>query len=175
MGKWVALFRAINVGGRNLVPMAELRSYFVSIGCTDVESYIQSGNVVYRRKEMISTEELEKSIAREFRISPLIVQRNESEMARIVERNPFDECQNAAVHVGFMKATAPLQTLDSLDEVRFLPERYRIDGEQIYLYLPRGMGEAKLPDHFRQRLSIPTTFRNWKTVCKLHQMMKQIV
>jgi len=95
----VALLRGINVGGRNSVPMAGLRSVLEDMGLEDVTTYIQSGNVVFRSEAHVKSlpAKMEDAIADAFGVRPAVLLRTPAELAKVAESNPFED--TAKVHV----------------------------------------------------------------------------
>lgn len=169
----VALLRGINVGGKHKVTMGELAALFEALGCRDVRTYIQSGNVVFAAPEKV-VERLPAAFAQAFaeRFSfeaPLVL-RSASELAEIAAANPFVAAGEpaAALHVAFL-ATAPGQVrIAALDPYRSHPDAYRVIGREIYLFCPNGMARSKLTTaYFDARLATVSTMRNWRTVLEL--------
>ncbi|MCU1429002.1 MAG: hypothetical protein JWL83_3002 [Actinomycetia bacterium] len=174
MPAYVGLLRGINVGGKNKVPMAELRSIFEQLGCADVQTYIQSGNVVFTSGTSLTNTQVEAAIAETFGLDITVVLRTASALAKVVKANPFPHGDPRTLHVGFM-TRAPSKTavaqLES-DNERFLPEEFAVRGTELYLFLPNGMGQTKLPAYLDRKLKIPTTVRNWRTVNKLAELAR---
>jgi uncharacterized protein (DUF1697 family) len=171
--RYVALLRGINVGGKTKVPMATLREICASAGCDDVVTYIQSGNVVLdsaqKAEELQST--LEAAIAAEFGFKPAVMVRAAKEMAAVVDRNPFPDAEEKALHVGFLHAAPAAATKKCLSAIDCNPEQLAVVRREIYLQLPDGMGRAKLPVQMERCLRpTPITVRNWRTVTKLVEL-----
>jgi uncharacterized protein (DUF1697 family) len=152
--------------------MDELRLLFESLGCTDVTTYVQSGNVVFSRPELPSTADLAEAIRRTFGISSSIVLRDRRSLEQIVAGNPFPGADPVTVHIGFMdRDTGPDAGRDlGLDPDLRAPERFVLRESEVYLHLPQGMGRAKLPALLDRRLPAPVTYRNWSTVTKLLEL-----
>jgi uncharacterized protein (DUF1697 family) len=167
MPRYVALLRGVNVGGKNKVPMAELRAACEALGHTEVSSYIQSGNLVFTTAKSITPNGLEAAIASEFGIDIHVVLRTEQELEQVVKANPFAGVDLSKVHVGFMADKPAAAKVKTLDADRFVPEEFALRGCELYLHLPNGMGRSKLPAYLDRQLEIPTTVRNWNTVTAL--------
>ncbi len=163
----VALLRGINVGGRNLVPMAELRDLFAGLGHRDVRTYIQSGNVVFTSEARPDAQEIESAIEERFRVTSTVVLRSAADLKRIAALDPFGGTDRAKLHVGFLVRSPRQSAVSSLDQGRFLPERFSFAGQEVYLHLPDGMARTKLPDYLGRQLKLVMTIRNWNTVNKL--------
>jgi uncharacterized protein (DUF1697 family) len=164
---YVALLRGINVGGKNKLPMADLRSLVESLGHTDVTTYIQSGNVVFTSSKPVAAKALETAIKDRFGIGLTVVLRTPAELAKVVKANPFAPGDLSKVHVGFMAEKPSKALIAKLDATRFEPDAVVVHGAELYFHLPDGMGHSKLPDYVGRALKIPTTVRNWNTVLKL--------
>jgi uncharacterized protein (DUF1697 family) len=164
---YVALLRGINVGGKNKLAMADLRSLVESLGHTDVTTYIQSGNVLFTSAKPVAPQTLEAAIKDACGIGITVVLRTPAEFAKVVTANPFSRADLSKVHVGFMARQPPKALIATLDAERFEPEAVAVRGAELYFHLPDGMGRSKLPDYVGRQLKIPTTVRNWNTVLKL--------
>jgi uncharacterized protein (DUF1697 family) len=164
------LLRGINVGGKNKVAMTELRTLVESLGCTDVTTFIQSGNVVFTTGASITPARLEGAIEKRFGIDITVVLRTPRDLKRILEANPFADVDQSKVHVGFMAKNPAAAAVANLDADRFAPEQFAIRGRELYLHLPNGMGRAKLPPYIDRQLKIPTTIRSWATVTTLVEL-----
>jgi uncharacterized protein (DUF1697 family) len=170
---YVALLRGINVGGKTKVAMAALRDTCAAVGCQDVVTYIQSGNVVLTSR--LSADKLraalEATIAADFGFSPAVMIRTAKEMAAVVERNPYPEVDPQFVHVGFLHAPPGSEAERCLAAIDCDPERVTVAGGELYLHLPNGMGRANLPVQIDRCLR-PTqmTVRNWRTITKLAEL-----
>ena len=170
---YVALLRGINVGGKAKVGMAALRDTCASVGCEDVVTYIQSGNVVLRSplSEKKLQAALEGAIATEFGFSPAVMLRTAKEMAAVVERNPYPGVDEKERHVGFLHAPPDARTKACLGAIDCDPEQVTVVGRDLYLHLPNGMGRANLPVQMEKCLRpAPVTVRNWRTVTKLLEL-----
>jgi uncharacterized protein (DUF1697 family) len=172
---FVALVRGINVGGKKVVAMADLRSALAELGLQDVTSYIQSGNVVFRAAsgDAAGLEgALERRIADAFGLDVRVVLRTRDELVAVVEGNPFvDSADLAQLHVAFLDREPEPGAVAELDPGRSPPDEFELRGREIYLRLPNGMGRTKLSgDYFERRLGVAVTARNWRTVLKLVEL-----
>jgi uncharacterized protein (DUF1697 family) len=170
---YVALLRGINVGGKTRIAMAALRDTCAAVGCEDVATYIQSGNVVLKSKltaDKLRTA-LEGAIAKEFGFNPAVMVRTAKEISAVVNRNPYAGTDDKTVHVGFLHATPDAATKKCLGAIACTPEELTVVGRDIYLHLPNGMGRAALPVQMERCLRpTPVTVRNWRTVTKLAEL-----
>ncbi|HEX6381132.1 MAG TPA: DUF1697 domain-containing protein [Acidimicrobiia bacterium] len=170
---YVALLRGINVGGKTKIAMAALRDTCAAVGCEDVVTYIQSGNVVLKSKLTADKlrAALEAAIAEEFGFNPAVMIRTAKEISAVVERNPYAGTDDKTVHVGFLHAAPNATTTKCLGAIDCAPEELTVVGRDIYLHLPNGMGRAALPVQMERCLRpTPITVRNWRTVSKLAEL-----
>jgi uncharacterized protein (DUF1697 family) len=163
----VGLIRAINVGGRHRLPMAELRAFLESSGFAEVRTYLQSGNVVFASAGAVEPAALEAALSEKFGFEITVVLRTPSEMRRIVAGNPFPSIEPTKLHVAFMVEAPPSTSVEGLDVGAFAPEQVVLRGRDAYLHLPGGMGRARLPSWLLGRLGARATVRNWSTVTTL--------
>lgn len=172
MTAFAALLRGINVGGKNMIPMTELKTSFSTLGLEDVVSYLQSGNVVFRSsgKAVDLAKQLERQISRDFGLEVPVILRTGAELSRIAERNPFlgDESQLSKLFVVFLDRRPAANAVRELDPDRSPPDRFDSRGRELYLHTPNGAGRSKLTtDYFERRLGARATARNWNTVLQL--------
>ena len=168
----VALLRGVNVGGKRKLPMAKLREAFEAAGCTDVSTYIQSGNVLYRRASGTSAKTraaLEKAVSEAAGFDVDLVLRSVADLRKAVDNNPFSDSPTSDVHVAFVADRVPSAGKARLEKAKRGQEDFKIVGREIYLLLPDGMGRAKLPTALPS-LGVPATARNWKTIEKLIEL-----
>ena len=168
--RFVGLLRGINVGGKNKLPMGELRTLFESLGHSEVSTFIQSGNVIFTGNEPVTPKQLETAIASRFGFEITVVLRTPTELERVVKGNPFPSVDPSKLHVGFMAEKPPGAAVAKLERERFRPDGFAIRGAELYLHLPNGMARTKLPGYLDRQLKIPTTVRNWSTVNRLIEL-----
>ena len=167
MSIFVALLRAVNVGGTATLPMKDLCGLCVDLGFKNVRTYIQSGNVIF---ESASPEEkvrakLERSLAKKMGKKIDVILRSAAELRSILESNPFPDMPPAKVAVVFLPESVPHDLLKNV--VAPGGEEVRPGNREIYIYYPDGMGQSKLklPPAIRAG-----TARNINTVAKLVAM-----
>lgn len=170
MTRYVALLRGINVGGHNRVSMADLKTVFETLGCQNVTSLIQSGNIVYAADTPLSSEMLRKEILRLLGFSVPVVVRTATELSAIVKRLPFSDLDASKIHVGFFASAPDATDVAAIEPTEFAPEKFSVVSKEVYLYLPNGVARTKLPGLLERRLEIPVTVRNWRTVCALESL-----
>ena len=167
VARCVGLLRGVNVGGRNALAMAELRSLFESLGHRDVTTFIQSGNILFTPAAPVTAGELEAAIRGRFGLEVSVMLRTGRQLRRVLGTNPFPSAEPSALHVGFLAEKPQPAAVRALDPGRYEPEAYVLRGTELYLHLPAGMGRAKLPAYLGKAVGVPTTYRNWATVEKL--------
>lgn len=175
----VALLRAINVAGRNLIAMASLRELFTDLGFAGAKTLLQSGNVVFDggRKASSRLEEfLERETAERLGVAADYCVRTAGEWQSIIERNPFPaEAESGPNHlvVMLLKSEPGTAAVKSLREAISGPEIIHCDGRQLYSFYPAGIGTSKLTNRvIETRLATRGTGRNWNTVLKLAGMLE---
>ena len=178
---WIALLRGVNVGGKNKLPMKELASEFEALGFVDVQTYIQSGNVVFRSRTAGDgpasiAVSIATSIKNKFGFQPGVIVLSKEELASAAASNPFPdadkELDGKALHLFFLgellsNKIPPKIDARSLDAVRRPTERWQVIGSVFYLHAPEGFGNSKLAARAERCLGVPATARNWRTVCEL--------
>jgi uncharacterized protein (DUF1697 family) len=178
MNSYVALIRGINVGGRNSLPMKELIAALEDIGCSNVETYIQSGNVVFQSVSAGErlTEEIATEIYRRRDFKPHVLVLEQSEFERAINNNPFPEGESdpKALHLGFLDSVPSNPDLQGLQAVKAPSERFELIGRVFYLFAPDGVGRSKLAAKGEKALGVPMTDRNWKTVGKIMSMFERL-
>jgi uncharacterized protein (DUF1697 family) len=176
--KHVALLRGINVGGKNMLPMKALAEIFMSAGCRDVVTYIQSGNVVFSASAPVLKKlptVVSAKIAEGFGHRVPVVLRSHDELAAVIRDNRFPEAvgQEKTLYVAFLADAPSAEAIAKLDPQRSPPDRFVVVGRDMYLHLLNHAAKTKLTNAWMDsRLSTISTARNWATVLKLHEMTK---
>lgn len=175
----VSLFRGINVGGNNIVPMKELKSLHESLGFRDVVTYIQSGNVVFTSHETDPaqiTRQIEESFAQKFGFRSQVIVRTLAELEEAITNNPFQnqpEKETNRVLALFLTTRPESSALEDLKKSYNGPEAMYLIGQELFVYYPDGQGRSKLTlPLIEKKLKTTGTGRNWNTVLKLREMMK---
>ncbi|MBS2032314.1 MAG: DUF1697 domain-containing protein [Deltaproteobacteria bacterium] len=179
MKTYVALLRAINVGGNNKVPMEQLRALFGKLGGAGVETYVNSGNVVFRHAatdESKLATELEAAIAKKFKCTVPVVLRTDEELAAVPAENPFPKLvgEPKRLHVMFLSDVPKKPALASLDPKRSPGDSYLVLGREIFMSVVSAAETRLTVDYFEKRLGGKATARNWKTVNKLIDMARKV-
>ena len=172
----VALLRGVNVGGKNKLPMENLRAMFTLAGCEAVETYIQSGNVVFKAGGALATRIptlIARGIEERFGYRVPVLVRTLDELRDVVRANPFlgtvDDTKS--LHVAFLRETPESDKVARLDPDRSPPDAFRVRGREIFLRCPNGLARTRLTnDYFDSKLATTSTVRNWRTVLMLLTM-----
>ncbi len=183
MEKYVSLLRGINVGGKKKIKMADLKSMYELLGFENVVTYIQSGNVVfnYKKTALPSLENLIQEKIKtvyDFDVSVLI--KKEQEIAAILANNPFLQGKRQEeikqLYLTFL-AEKPSEdlVLNLKKTTQSYADEWIIKDKNIYLFFPNGYGTTKLSNNFFERkLKVAATTRNWRTTCKLMELLEGI-
>jgi len=170
MKTYIALFRGINVGGKNILPMKELVSLLENNNYQNVKSYIQSDNVVLQGKN-VSAPKLKTLIAGRFGFTPDILVLKKSEFDSSVKHNPFNSAEGKTAHFYFCSKKPKINS-ELLNKYLAESEQYKTMGKMFYLYAPKGIGRSKLVSNIESCLGVPATGRNLNTINKLSEMLK---
>jgi uncharacterized protein (DUF1697 family) len=166
--RWVAFLRAVNLGPRNKVPMAQLRTLLEDAGYENIKTYLASGNVLLDgpagRKALGS--DLERLVLDAFGVTTAAILRKPRELAATVTAHPFGH--PSETHVAFLAARPAKEAADRL-------EAFDLDavllGAELYLQLPRGVHGSRLSNaRIESLLGVPATLRNWRTVVALAEL-----
>lgn len=177
MKKFIVLLRGINVSGQKKIKMSDLILLFEKLEFQNVETYIQSGNVIFSSKEN-SVKKLESKISSSikskygFDVQVLIVKPDEIEC--VLKNNPFIKKKKATekLYVTFLADKPNSENIKKLESKDFSPEEYTIDGKFIYLFYPNGAGKAKLNNNLLEsKLRLQATTRNWNTIKTLSELV----
>jgi len=180
MEKFVSLLRGINVSGQKKIKMAELKAMYLSLGFQNVETYIQSGNVVFESKITDKSEIkklIENAIKKQFDFDVPVHVLCKLEIEDAFKLNPFLKRKNIPIeHLGitFLENSPDASPLQSISELSVAgKDEFQIIDKNIFLLLPNGFGRTKLSNNmFERKLKTNATSRNWKTITKLVEMMK---
>lgn len=176
MQTWIVLFRGINVGGKNILPMAKLKSDLESLKFSNVRTYIQSGNVILDAK-LRSASSLQKKIAQlveeQHGFRPQVLALNCEALVQAVKANPFRDAVSdpGKLHFFFLSEPASEADLQSVELARSATEEFQLTDSVFYLHAPDGIGRSKLAANAEKYLNVVTTARNFRTVDKLRSMI----
>jgi uncharacterized protein (DUF1697 family) len=174
---YIALLRGINVGGNNKLPMKDLAAAIEKVGGTKVETYIQSGNVVFQAEAAAAPklpELIQKAILKSNKIDIPVIVRSAAELRKIASAHPHNAAgiEFKALHVGFLAHKPSAAQVSSLDPQRSPADIFSVKGSEIYIrYSLAGLAKSKLTNQYiDSKLGTTSTLRNWNTVLKLNEM-----
>jgi uncharacterized protein (DUF1697 family) len=177
MPVYVSMLRGINVSGHHVIKMDRLRAAFEELGFAHVNTYIQSGNVVFQSSKSSPaalSKKIEAKILSEFGFSISVISRSAAEIESVISNNPLAGLPGVNVerlHVAFLSETPSAAAIKKLSELTLEPDLSRCAGKEVYLYFPNGFSKSSLWKHPLDKvLSVAATTRNWKTVNTLRQM-----
>jgi uncharacterized protein (DUF1697 family) len=178
----VSMLRGVNVTGNNKIPMEALRQLCESLGLRGAQTYIQSGNVVFRTnaKDLAAlARRIEVAIEKKFGCRPCVTLRTPAELKEVIARNPFAKrmgIEPAKLQVHFFLTTSPSAEMQS--EILRLKtghaEEIVFGSREMYIYFPDGQGQSKLWPALDRALKKSATGRNWNTVNKLLEMAEAL-
>jgi len=172
----VALLRAINVGGRNSLPMKTLALMFEELGCKNVRTYIQSGNVVFDASDALARrvpKAIHAAIEQQCGFSVPVVTRSQVELDKVANGHAFAKRvkDTKLLHVAFLAEIPSADRIALLDPKRSPPDELKVIGRDIHLLMPKGVGSSKLTNvYFDAKLATVSTLRNFATIQKLCEM-----
>jgi uncharacterized protein (DUF1697 family) len=178
MKTYIALFRGINVGGTNVLPMKDLVALLENIGSHNVKTYIQSGNAVFQNREenaSLLSSKISAAIKEGHGFEPRVLLLTPEELERAIETNPFPEAESEpkTLHLQFLASMPKNPDLGALESIKSDRERFALRDKLFYLHAPDGIGRSKLAANTEKFLGVAITSRNWRTVCKVLTMLKQ--
>ena len=177
----ICLLRAVNLGSYNKVKMETLRIMCSSLKFRNPQTYLQSGNILFATEELDLpkiTQKLSKRFSKDFGFSPQIILRTIDELRDVVKRNPFAKRRNIEPSKLLVSFLARDPGEDVRTKVRAFPsdvEEIRIDGKELYIYFPNGIGRPKFSMAALDKvLQVPGTGRNWNSVTKMLAMAEKL-
>jgi uncharacterized protein (DUF1697 family) len=175
--RYAVWLHAVNVGGRNKVPMAWLREAAETDGFTDVATYVQSGNLIVS-SDLGNADQVRERVRalidKGLGLDVEVTVRSRAELEKVVDRNPMAEHvdEPAKLHVSFLTGKADSAGLKAIDADAYAPDRFVVDGEQLYLWFENGAGRSKLATlPWRKKIGVAGTARNWRTVLTVLEML----
>jgi uncharacterized protein (DUF1697 family) len=175
---YIGLLRGINVGGK-VLKMADLKDAVADLGLSDVRTYLQSGNMVFRAAKA-GDETLARRIAKAIEdrngMDVHVLIRNAREWDAVIERNPFPKAVELpkTLHAFILDGQPEKARTDDLHARDFGTEKWAIAGDTLYLHTPDGFGRSKLGNSIERLLKVAMTGRNWNTVLALRDMVADL-
>jgi uncharacterized protein (DUF1697 family) len=175
---YIALLRGVNLGARNKVSMADLRTLVESLGAEDVTTYVQSGNVVFKSPDSAVdlAGGIEEQIKRDLGLNVTVLMFTKAQLAKVLAGNPFVDGGRdpKRLHVTFLAGAPHRDRVRRVVAKQFEPDEFHVAGLVIYLHCPNGYGRSKLSNaYLEKQLGVPATTRNWNTVTKLVELTER--
>ena len=157
--------------------MSELKELFEDLGFSDVVTYIQSGNVIFKTKLEVeeSIKKIEHAIDEKYNFKVSVIIRTLAELKEVLTNNPFTNYpETKKMNFTFLSRVPDYENVKSLSELDYNPDIFRIIGKEIYLYLNLGAGKTKLTNNLLEnKLKLKATSRNWNTLNKLIELVQK--
>jgi uncharacterized protein (DUF1697 family) len=158
--------------------MADLKSLFEKLGFPNVQTYIQSGNVIFdfdqKRSNADLEQEIQQAISKTFGFDVPVIVRTAEEITVSISNNLFWKAKDADIdrlHLTFLKELPSREKLDKLKKLTFGADKFEIIGKDAFIFCSAGYSDSKLTNQFLEnKLGTNATTRNWKTVIKLHEL-----
>jgi uncharacterized protein (DUF1697 family) len=174
MHTYISLLRGINVSGQKKIKMVDLRALYESLGLANVQSYVQGGNVIFESLETDRAqlaERIETKISEVYGFSVPVFILDPVDVQRVIAANPFAAQDPTKLVVTFLKHPPSETAFQGIKVPPSGRDEYAFGEQEIFIFCPDGFGRSKLNNNlWEQRLKIPATTRNWKTVRTLYQM-----
>lgn len=174
---YIALLRGINVSGKNIIKMAELKQLFIDLGFHEVTTYIQSGNVIFQSSQKNSSkleEQITEQIKKEFGHTIKVLVITKKQLKAVFESNPFlknNEIDIKAIYAIILKANCLPEGIKLLQPYLVNNEEIKIIDNCVYIHYPKGAGKSKLTINIiEKKLETIATSRNWRTITKLVEL-----
>jgi uncharacterized protein (DUF1697 family) len=177
MQTYISMLRGINVSGQKKVRMADLKSLYGSLGLGNVQTYVQSGNVVFDSEEQDAKKlrkTIEARIKATFGFPVPVLLRAADDFQRVIENHPFANEDPIRVLVTFLYELPEKSKWNELSLYQDKVDQFALGEQEIFLFCPGGYGRTKLSNtFFEKKLGVIATTRNWKSVNALYEMASE--
>lgn len=170
----VSMLRGVNLAKHNRMKMDVLRAVYESLKLRDAQTFVQSGNVIFRTNERdlaALAKWIQRAIERKFGFQPDVILRTASELRQVIAKNPFAKrrgIEPSKLLVTFLASDPGEEARAELRKIKTEPEELRIEGRELYIYFPNGMARPKLPwSKIERILKTSGTGRNWNSLSKI--------
>jgi uncharacterized protein (DUF1697 family) len=177
----ISMLRGVNLGSHHRIRMDVLRAVYESLGLRAVQTYVQSGNVIFQTKDrnlVKLAQQIADGIEKEFGFRPAVIVRTSAELRQVIVANPFAKrkgIEPSKLLVTFLAMEPSPAAGEELGKIKADPEELHLVGREIYIYFPNGMGRSKLPwARIDKAVKTSGTGRNWNTVTKLLDMAEKL-
>ena len=159
--------------------MKELVAILEGLGGQKIKTYIQSGNVVLQHEEKDAARlagQISTEVKKKRGFEPHVLLLESKELEKAMAGNPFPEAESEpkTLHLGFLASVPTNPDLKKLESLKTNSERFLLKNTVFYLHAPEGVGRSKLAASAEKALGVPMTDRNWRTVCKIRDMVKAL-
>ena len=170
MESWLLLLRAINVGGKNKLPMTDLKAAIIEAGGSDPQTYIQSGNAVFHGT--VEPDALGQAISSRAGFTPDFMMFSAEDFHERCASNPFTAIEDGkTVHAWLMTRTPDDDAQARLEALSGATETVKLIGRTAWLHAPDGIGRSRLARDMEKGLGVSATARNRKTLDALAPML----
>jgi len=173
MNKFIILLRGINVSGKNKIPMADLRELLHDLEFKNVQTYIQSGNIILESDldKTVSCLKIKNGIQEKFGFDVPVLARTTKEWEKAIEGYPFSTENPKTVAFTFLNQPTKATKIEIENTGE---DKYKIEKDMVYLYCPSGFGKTKITNTIiEKKLNVIATTRNLRTTLKLLELAKQ--
>ncbi|HUH27633.1 DUF1697 domain-containing protein [Gelidibacter sp.] len=173
MPKLIALLKGINVGGHKKVAMAELRQLLTKEGLKNVQTYIQSGNVIFDSIDDVKKIEdrIQEVIYSHFGFEVLVIVKTRDEIQSVFSACPFSNEKKEKSYFIIFDKIPSIELIKEVSKIAYENEEFVIKEKCLYFYSPLGYGQAKFSlNAFERKLKVKGTARNYNTMVKLIAM-----
>lgn len=174
MEKYIALLRGINVGGHRLIKMEHLKDVFYAMKFKSVQTYIQSGNIIFETKAtdaIVLQQKIEQQLYDVYGFEVTIFIRTIKEIELAIKNNPFKPSEIPATnqpYVTFLHTPPTAAQIELLLSYNSEVDIFRVAGSEVYSVTHKDKGKSVFSANFiENKLKKPATARNWLTVQKL--------
>ena len=175
----VLLLRGINVGGKNKLPMKELAEQLKLLKLENIQTYIQSGNVVFQTRRKPASKlnsRIAQAIEQSHGFLPSALVFSRAQLKAAMDCNPWPQATSEpkTLHLFFLTSPAGDADVKAIKACQTSSEKIEITDDVVYLHAPDGFGRSKLAANLEKHLRVSTTARNWRTVEKLSEMCENL-
>lgn len=173
MKKYVILLRGINVSGKNILPMSDLRQILNDLDFQNVQTYIQSGNIILESElsQVLICERIKKAILDKFGYEIPVIGRTIEEWEKVIEQYPFSTANEKIVAFTFLDRIIESKEIQINNKGA---DEFKLNKDVVYVYCPNGFGKSKITNNvFEKKLQVNATTRNLRTALKLLELATQ--
>jgi uncharacterized protein (DUF1697 family) len=177
----ISMLRGVNLGPHNRIKMDDLRALYESLKLQDAQTYVQSGNVVFRTKEKNAAklaQRIQDAIGKKFGFRPEVIVRTIEELRQALDSNPFrkrHDIESSKLLITFLSAEPAVEAQTTIRNLKVQREELHLMGRELYIYFPDGIGKSKVPwSSVEKLLKVTGTARNLNSVIKMLEMAEQL-